>query len=120
MTSLHRAVVQIDQQPEVHVFFLSKGGGSAGDDLLHLIDQVCQVPSHRVGVSNVLTEAEVLRDWAMGDSTTGDARLFESGFGPDGVSYFDPRRALYLLDPGTAARLYRAASTVRVGTRSAA
>ena len=41
--TLHRAVAQIGDQPEVHVFFLAQSGAEAGIELMNVLSQVCKV-----------------------------------------------------------------------------
>lgn len=120
MQTLHRAVAQIGDQPEVHVFFLVPAGADAGIELLTVINGVCKAGTERIEAWNVLSEPELLRDWAMGEESTGDARLFERGFDRDQVTYLDPGRALYLVDAATSARLHRAARRVPTTAQLAA
>jgi len=52
---------------------------------------------------NVISEHELLNSWCVGP--VGDARLFETSAGPDGIGYVPPWRVQFLVSPPTLGRL---------------
>jgi hypothetical protein len=97
------AVAQSDAV-EVHVFF-ECGSQPPAQHLTQLLGLAWGVPADRLEVYNVLNEDELLRDWALGDASTGDARLLETGFDGDRILYARPGRTLLMTSPQAAARI---------------
>ncbi len=94
-----------DDQPEVHVFFEGPLHRVAAIALLDtLLPVVWGVAPHEIETYNLTSEAE-LQLQACGDSSTGDARLLEVGFGPEGPYYADPARVQLFVRPAMHARL---------------
>lgn len=95
-------------EPEVLVFFEAADAATRWPTLQRLLSDSWGVPPDRVEAYNIVSDAEQLLAWATGDWSTGDARLFESGCGPDGVTYHERDRTLMFVRPNTLRRLVKA------------
>lgn len=105
---LYRATVSIrgTNAPEVHVFFEAPPLTEPGNELLHMLSAVWYAPVGTLHIENIVDEYHYLSRWAVGDKSTGDARLFEVGVGDGGrIAYCDPARTLLLVSPVTLQRL---------------
>jgi hypothetical protein len=110
-TTLWRAFayVQGSDWPEVMVFFEAGTTESQARRMLFtLLAVVWAVPPHRVDAYNLSSEHELLETHALGTPETGDARLFEVGFGPSGAHYADVSRTQLLVGPKLMPRLVSA------------
>jgi hypothetical protein len=99
-------------EPEVLVFFEAAGDATRVATLERLLSAAWGLPRERVDAYNIVGEAEQLSHWATGDMSTGDARLFESGCGPDGITYHERDRTLMFVRPQTLRRLVLAQAYV--------
>lgn len=108
---LYRAVACVhgSDAPEVHVFFEAPPLTDPGNELLHMLSAVWYATDGTLRIENIVEEREYINRWAVGAPGTGDARLFETGFGDGGrVHYCQPGRTLFLVSPPVLARLARA------------
>lgn len=102
------AFIRGSDEPEVHVFFEGPAHRLSALALLDtLLPVVWGAAPHEIETYNLTSENELLLQ-AVGDKSTGDARLFEAGFGPDGTYYADPARVQLFVTPSTHARLLAA------------
>ncbi|MGK2899981.1 MAG: hypothetical protein ACSLE9_15075 [Burkholderiaceae bacterium] len=97
---------------ECVVFFESPSVPAAGARLATLLSEAWSAPKDCIEAYNVRTEHELLSDWAFGDASTGDARLFEVSCGPNGIGYVEAARTLVLVRPATLRRLAQARELV--------
>lgn len=94
---------------EVRVFFeASLFVESPAQALLDLLSTTWRISVEHIEVYNVHTERECMAEWALGEASTGDARLLESGAGPEGISYTRRDQVLMLVRPATMRRLVAA------------
>lgn len=108
---LYRATACIrgTNAPEVHVFFEAPPLTHPGNELLHMLTAVWFAPVGTIHIENIVDEYAHLSRWAVGDKSTGDARLFELGSGDGGrVEYCKPARTLMLVSPPVLQRLVKA------------
>jgi hypothetical protein len=109
--ALHRAIAASRQHnAEVLVFFEVPwerfAHVQATDVLTQHLCLLWGVDESDLTIYNVVREHEHMRDWALGDVSTGDKRLFESGKCFGSVTYHDT--ALLLVCPPTLCRLLEA------------
>jgi hypothetical protein len=111
---LYRATACIrgTDAPEVHVFFEAPPLTHPGNELLHMLTTVWFAPIDSLHISNPVDEYQHFSRWAVGDKSTGDARLFEVGLGDGGrVEYCKPGRTLMLVSPAVLQRLVKGQQT---------
>lgn len=111
---LHRAVASVRDSvwPEMHVFFEAPAGVRPEEELADLLVFAWNVRRDSVVAYNIWTEKELLTELAFGHVSTGDARLFETGWADGRVSYADPLRTQFFVSPLTHQRLLRAQALV--------
>jgi hypothetical protein len=112
-------ILNLLNEPEVLVFFEAADEASRVPTLERLLSEAWGVPIDRLDAYNIVSDHEQVLAWATGDWRTGDARLFESGCGPDGVTYHQRERTLMFVRPQTLRRLVVAqalADTLRFTT----
>lgn len=97
---------------ECVVFFEAPSQQVAGTKLIALLSEAWAAPMDCIEAYNVNPEHELVRGWASGDETTGDARLFETSCGPNGIGYIEAERTLMFVRPSTLRRLTAARQLV--------
>ena len=115
MLTLHRGIADIlgaISEGTRRVFFECLPGQSPAARLTGLLAQVWQVPVEQIEVYNVLSEREMLDEWALGEQGTGDARLLETGWDGTRVLYAEPSTTVVLASPHAAARIAAAQALV--------
>ena len=100
-------------ETEVAIFFHAPSRAAAWPTLQTLLTTAWNVNADALDAYNFFPESELLGEHAAGDASTGDARLFESGAGPNGISYLDPQRTLMFVRPATLRRLLAAQQKVQ-------
>lgn len=108
---LHRAhaCMRNSPEPEVTVFFEALPLTDPGSFLQHLLAPIWGCRPADVDVALLCSADYLLRHWTRGHADTGDARLFEVGFGADGtIHYLAPERTMLLVPPAQLQRLVKA------------
>lgn len=97
---------------ECVVFFEAPCMQVADTKLISLLSETWAAPKDYIEAYNVNPEHELLGTRAFGDASTGDARLFETSWGPNGIGYVEAERTLMFVRPSTLRRLVAARQLV--------
>ncbi|HRD84477.1 MAG TPA: hypothetical protein PLF63_04825 [Rubrivivax sp.] len=108
---LHRAHASLlgSHDSAIAVFFEVLPLCDPATTLAHMLAPMWGCRPVDVEIASVCSVDYALRHWTRGSAATGDARLFECGFGADGrIEYLLPERTLLLVTPPQLQRLVQA------------